>query len=189
MEKSNKKAVKRFPLAQLCRIAIMAALLCVASPWSIPVGPIPISLATFVVYLIGIVLGWLDGTIAVAVYLLLGTIGLPVFSGGAGGFQKLIGATGGYLIGYLPCVALTGWMADRFPYKRLWTVVGMVFGTIVLYAIGTAWFMVQSRRELLESLSLCVVPFLAGDAAKIAVCALIGIPLRKSTDKLIGKTA
>ena len=125
MEKSNKKAVKRFPLAQLCRIAIMAALLCVASPWSIPVGPIPISLATFVVYLIGIVLGWLDGTIAVAVYLLLGAIGLPVFSGGAGGFQKLIGATGGYLIGYLPCVVRTSgsgrlseWFSERLFFTR-----------------------------------------------------------------------
>jgi biotin transport system substrate-specific component len=183
------KPKTKLTIGRMSRIAVMAALLCVASPWSIPAGPIPISLATLVVYLTGIVLGWLDGTIAVAVYLLIGAIGVPVFAGPAGGIQKLIGVTGGYLLRYLPCVALTGLFADLFPYKRGWTIVGMVAGTIVLYAIGTVWFMIQSQRGLVDSLTLCVLPFLPGDAAKIAVCVLVGVPLRRSTDKLIGKTA
>ena len=177
-------------LIRMCRIAVMAAFLCVVSPWSIPIGPIPISLATLAVYLIGAVLGCVDGTIAVAVYLLLGAVGVPVFSGFEGGLQKLIGVTGGYLVGYLPCVALTGLFADRFRGKgSQWLVIaGMVLGTVVLYALGTAWFMLQTQRSLAESMSLCVLPFLPGDAAKIAVAALAGIPLRHAVEKLLNRT-
>lgn len=172
------------PIVRMCRIAAMAALLCVAAPWSIPIGPIPLSLATFVVYLIGVVLGGVDGMIVVGVYLLLGAVGVPVFTGFAGGVQKLLGVTGGYLVGYLPCVALVGFLSDRFPQKRLWQIVGMLGGTVLLYALGTAWFMLQSGRTLAESLGLCVLPFLLGDAAKIAVAVTIGVPLRRMTEKL-----
>ena len=87
---------------------MMAALLCVAGPLSLPVGPVPLSLATFAVYLAGAVLGWKRGTAAVALYLLIGLCGLPVFSGFSGGFQKLAGVTGGYLVGYLFCALITG---------------------------------------------------------------------------------
>ena len=80
-------------------IAVMAALICVAGPLTIPAGPIPLSLATFAVYLAGSVLGRKKGTIAVGLYLLIGIIGVPVFSGFSGGFQKLAGVTGGYLVG------------------------------------------------------------------------------------------
>ena len=89
-------------------IAVMAALICVAGPLSIAIGPIPLSLASFAVYLAGAVLGAKRGPLAVAIYLLIGLVGVPVFSGFSGGFQKLIGVTGGYLVGYLPCALLTG---------------------------------------------------------------------------------
>ena len=173
-------------IKRLTRIAVMAALLWVASPWSVPIGPIPITLATFMIYLTGVLLGSVDGTIAVAVYLLLGTVGVPVFSGFQGGVQKLVGATGGYLIGYLPCAAFIGLIADRA--KKRWLIVfAMIGGTAVLYALGTVWFMIQTQRSLAESLMLCVVPFLLGDAAKIAVASAIGIPLRSRIDKWLEK--
>ena len=89
-------------------IAVMAALICVAGPLSVSIGPIPLSLASFAVYMAGAVLGAKKGTLAVGIYLLLGLVGLPVFSGFSGGFQKLIGVTGGYLVGYLPCALITG---------------------------------------------------------------------------------
>ena len=184
---TNKKG--RNAVVRMCRIAVMAALLCVASPWSIPIGPIPISLATFAVYLIGVVLGCVDGTIAVAIYLLLGAVGVPVFTGFAGGVQKLIGATGGYLVGYLPCVAIVGAVSDWKPGKYLWLILSMIGGTLLLYALGTAWFMFQSGRSLVDSLGLCVLPFLPGDAAKITVAVLAGVPLRRVTDKLLHRPA
>lgn len=166
------------PLIRMTQISVMAALLCIAAPWSIPVGPIPVSLATLVVYFAGIVIGRVDGLIAVAVYLLLGSVGVPVFSGFEGGIQKLIGVTGGYLFGYLPCVYITGLFADKS--RKVWlTIAGMVIGTVLLYAIGTGWFVFQTGRTFTEALALCVLPFLPGDAAKITVAGAAGIPLRR----------
>ena len=87
----------------LTTTALFAALLCVTAPFSISIGPIPISLATFTVYVAALVCGWKGGCLAVAAYLVLGAVGLPVFSGFMGGFERLVGPTGGYLIGYIPC--------------------------------------------------------------------------------------
>ena len=148
--------------------AVMAALICIAGPLTIPMGPIPLSLATFAVYLAGAVTGKKYGTTAVGLYLLIGIIGVPVFSGFSGGFQKLAGVTGGYLIGYLPCAFLSGIGAERAEKKeRKWLLpLMMIAGTAVLYAIGTAWFMIQTGNALGAALSLCVIPFLPGDAVK-----------------------
>jgi len=86
------KTAKFFTVRNMAFIAVMAALICVAAPWSVPMpGLVPVSLATFAVYLAGSLLGWKKGTIAVLIYVLLGAVGLPVFSGGAGGFAKLFG--------------------------------------------------------------------------------------------------
>lgn len=168
---------------EMTAIAVMAALLCVAGPLSIAVGPIPLSLATFAVYLAGAVLGAKRGALAVALYLLLGLVGLPVFSGFAGGFQKLAGVTGGYLVGYLPCAWITG-MAVRpgeaGTQKRWKLPAFMGLGTAALYAIGTAWFMLQTKNGLIASLMLCVVPFLVGDAVKIAAASLLAPPIRRA---------
>ena len=162
--------------------AVMAALVCIAGPLTIPTGPIPLSLATFAVYLSGAVLGKKRGTIAVALYLLIGIIGVPVFSGFSGGFQKLAGVTGGYLVGYLPCVFLSGLGAERAEEEsRIWILPAkMAAGTAVLYTIGTAWFMIQSGNALGTALSLCVVPFLPGDAVKIAAAVMLTVPVRKA---------
>ena len=130
--------------------AVMAALICIAGPLTIAAGPVPLSLATFAVMLAGTVLGKKWGTAAAGLYLLIGIIGIPVFSGFSGGFQKLAGVTGGYLIGYLPCAFLAGLGAERAEREnRKWFLpVMMVIGTAVLYAIGTAWFMIQTGNSL-----------------------------------------
>ena len=159
----------------------MAALICVAGPLSIPVGPIPLSLATFAVYLAGSVLGRKKGTIAVALYLVIGVIGVPVFSGFSGGFQKLAGVTGGYLIGYLPCAYLSGVGAEKREKAGWWFhPLMMVAGTVLLYLVGTIVFMLHTGNGLIASLSLCVIPFLIGDAIKIAAATLLTVPVRKA---------
>ena len=165
-------------------IAVMTAFLCVAGPLTIPVGPIPLSLATFAVYLAGAVLGWKRGTAAVALYLLIGITGVPVFSGFSGGFQKLAGVTGGYLAGYLFCAAVTGLGTGTPAHPRKYSAplsaVRMVIGTVILYAFGTAWFMLQTGRALGAALGLCVLPFLPGDTVKIIASSLISPPVRKA---------
>ena len=153
----------------------------------IPVGPVPLSLATFAVYLAGAVLGRKRGTLAVALYLLIGIVGAPVFSGFSGGFQKLAGVTGGYLAGYLPCAYFTGLGAERMEKEgRRWLLPVMAaVGTAVLYTVGTAWFMIQTGNGFGAALGLCVLPFLPGDAAKIAAAAVLAAPVRKAAAGII----
>lgn len=164
-------------------IAVTAAMICVAGPLSIAVGPIPLSLASFAVYLAGAVTGPKRGTAAVGLYLLIGIAGIPVFSGFGGGFQKLAGPTGGFLLGYLPCAFLSGIGAEKAAEtgRGRWFLPAMLgAGTLVLYLIGTAWFMVQSGNAPGSALALCVAPFLPGDALKIAAAALLATPVRKA---------
>ena len=164
-------------LRKLTAAAVFSALLCVISPFAIPVGPISITLATFGVYLAGASLGAKRGAAAVAVYLMLGFIGLPVFSGFTGGFQRIFGPTGGFLVGYIPLAFIAGIFADRF--GKGWAYpVGMVIGTAVLYSLGTAWYCALTSSEILPALALCVLPFLAGDAIKIACASLLAPKLR-----------
>jgi len=167
--------------------AVMAALICIAGPLTVAVGPVPLSLATFAVYLAGAILGKKRGTLATALYLLIGMIGVPVFSGFSGGFQKLAGVTGGYLIGYLPCAYLTGLGAERAEKegRKALLPVMTAAGTAVLYAIGTAWFMAQTGNTLGAALGMCVLPFLPGDAMKIFAVTLLAAPVRKATGQFI----
>lgn len=164
--------------------AAMAALICVAGPLTVAIGPVPLSLASFAVYLAGAILGWKRGSLAVAVYLLIGLAGVPVFSGFSGGVQKLFGVTGGYLIGYVACALITGLFSGEPRVKKprpAWMMAaGMVLGTAVLYAVGTAWFMAQTGNALAAALGMCVLPFLAGDAVKIAAASVIAVPVRRT---------
>ena len=161
-------------------IAVTASIICVLGPLTVQAGPVPLSLATFGVYLSGAILGKKRGTAAVALYLLIGMAGIPVFSGFGAGFQKLAGVTGGYLVGYLPCAFLTGLGALRQEKHFAVLPAMMTAGTAVLYLIGTLWFMAQTGNGLGSALSLCVVPFLPGDAMKIAAASLISVPVKKT---------
>ncbi|MBO4505250.1 MAG: biotin transporter BioY [Lachnospiraceae bacterium] len=188
IEKSGRKS-RTYMLAAT---GVMTAVLCVAAPFSVPVGPIPISLATLVIYLAAYVLGWKMGTVSVLIYLLLGMAGLPVFSGFSGGFVKLAGPTGGYLIGYIPLALITGLFIHlnaKLPSSdkkaagailpRLIQVLGMLLGTAVLYALGTAWFCILMDCTVSYALGLCVLPFIPGDLIKILIAILLGPELRK----------
>ena len=158
--------------------AVMAALLCVTGPLSIWIGPIPLSLASFAVYMAGAALGAKRGTAAVALYLVIGLCGVPVFSGFSGGFPRLIGVTGGYLLGYLPCAFLSGLGAEKKDARKL--AVFLILGTAVLYLIGTVWFIALTHSTVGAALSACVLPFLPGDAVKILAVMLLSPPVRKA---------
>jgi biotin transport system substrate-specific component len=162
---------------------VFAAILCVAAPFVIPIGPIPLSLATFVIYLASSVLNWKYGTLAVVVYLLIGFVGVPVFSGFSGGVQKFVGPTGGFLIGYIPCALVIGLLVGVWE-KKLWVYsAAMVLGTAALYLCGTVWFMVSLHYTLAAALAACVIPFLIGDAIKIILATVIAPILRKALKK------
>lgn len=178
MEHKNGPAI--YPLAMT---GMMAAVIAVTAPFAVPVGPIPLSLCSLMVCLAGYVLGWKLGGTAVLVYVLLGAVGMPVFSSFASGVGKLLGPTGGYILGYLPLALLTGWAAERFPDRRRLQLLGMALGTAVLYALGTLWYCFQAKVDLEAALSLCVLPFLPGDLVKLAVAAAVGPVLRRRLEQ------
>lgn len=193
MEKENKPAEKaknsrRFgdsAVQKMCIIAMFVALMCVLAPISIPIEPVAITLATLALYLIGAVFSWKIALPIIALYLLLGLAGMPIFSKFQGGPQVLLGPTGGFLIGYLPCVLIESLLISRFK-KKVWIYpLAMVLGTVVLYAFGTGWFLIYGKGnyDFAKALTLCVVPFLPGDAVKIVVATLTGYRLRKFVDR------
>ena len=167
----------------MAQIGLMTALLCVISPFSIPLSLVPISLGTFGIYLTALVLGWKKSAVSVLLYILLGGVGLPVFAGGAAGFQVLAGPTGGYLVGFVLLAVVNGWFADRFDGKVLPGILGMAAGTAVCYLFGTLWLAYMNSLSFGAALAAGVLPFLIGDGVKIAAAAAIGCPLRKRLRK------
>lgn len=170
-------------LYSMTMTAVMAAILAVISPFALFLGPVPVSLCTLVICLCGYVLGGRRGTAATLVYILLGAVGMPVFSGFSGGAGQLLGPTGGYIAGYLVLAAIAGAFFDRFPARRGPQVLGMALGTAALYAMGTAWFCFQAGQGLSAALAACVLPFLPGDCLKIAAAAAVGPVLRDRLTK------
>ena len=171
-----------FSVRDLCYIAIGAALIAVCSWLSIPFT-VPFTLQSFAVCLIAALLGWKRGLCSVLIYILLGAAGLPVFSGFRGGLGVLLGATGGYIVGFLLTALAVGWAAGRFPGKLLPLVLGMIFGMLLCYACGTVWFVVVYTRSsgpigVLGALNLCVFPFLVPDALKCALAIILALRLR-----------
>ena len=174
------KVEKRSKLYPLVAAAVVAAALCVVGPWTIPIGPVPISLVTLVISLAVYLLGAKLSTASVLVYLFIGAVGLPVFSNYGAGLAKVVGPTGGYLVGYLALALVGGLFVERSHGSGRWGALGLVIGTAALYALGTAWFVVQMEGATVPyALTVCVLPFLPGDAAKIAVSSLFGPLLRR----------
>ena len=165
----------------LCVTALFAAILAVLSPLSIPLPftPVPLSLGTFAVYLAAAAGGVRWGTLSVAVYLLLGAVGIPVFAGYSGCLQVLVGPTGGYLIGYLPLAFLVGLLTDHFPERKSIYPLSMIAGTFFCYAIGTWWLARQASLSLPGALAAGVLPFLPGDGVKILAASAIAYPVRR----------
>lgn len=169
---------------QLVLAALFAALTAVCSQIQIPLPMIPINLALFAVHLCGALLGAKWGTLSMAVYALLGAVGVPVFAGFGSGPAVLFGKTGGYIIGYILCAAIVGLLSRRLGFTFPKLCLSMVIGVAVCYVFGTAWFMVISGLNLATSLSYCVLPFLPGDAVKILLAALLALRLRKPLQAL-----
>jgi len=164
---------------------ILAAILCLISPLSLPLGAIPISLATFAVYIAACTVDVKISVSSVLIYILLGAAGLPVFSHFSGGFHMISGVTGGYIIGYIPCALITGLLIKRFESKKFIYPVSMILGTAVCYFTGMAWYMLQTKSNIVSALTVCVLPFLIGDTIKISAASAVGITLRKRLSRFI----
>ncbi|MDD6237501.1 MAG: biotin transporter BioY [Clostridiales bacterium] len=160
--------------------ALFAALTVICAQIAIPLpGNVPLSLATFAVMLSGALLGMFGGAVSQFVYVLLGAVGVPVFASFSGGLGRIVGPTGGYIIGYIFMALVIGLIVTKTKKKFYIYLLAMVAGTIVCYTFGTAWYVFSTKTALLPALTACVFPFLPGDAIKIILASLIACQLQK----------
>lgn len=190
MEEKVMAKKETFSAINMVMMALFAAITCVLAPLAVPIGPVPISLTNLVIYISLYVLGWKRGTITYIVYLLIGLVGLPVFSGFEGGIGKFAGPTGGYLVGFILMSVICGIFIERWhevsPVHVTLNMLGMILGTVAAYAFGTAWFCLSTGTGVVAALSLCVFPFIIGDLIKMGIAVSVGPVIGKQMKRLGG---
>lgn len=162
--------LKNSRLLNLIYIAMFSAIITICAQIQIP-ATVPFTLQTFGVFVAAGLLGFKRGTLSVIIYLLLGLIGVPVFSGFKGGAGVLFGTTGGYIIGFVFIAVIVGLFKDKFGVNLWALTISMTLGLLVCYIFGTVWFYIISNSNMQMSLftilSLCVFPFIPFDVLKI----------------------
>ena len=177
----NSNSTKKMTLTGL-----MAAIICLLGPFSVffPFSPVPVSFCTLAISFVVYVLGARLGTYSIAIYILLGFAGLPVFSGFTGGAGKLLGATGGYLIGYLFMALISGLFIDKYDNSKTFRnlalcFLGMLLGTITCYLFGTLWLSYQLSLTFTSALTVGVLPYILPDILKMILALLLGRSTKK----------
>ena len=164
-----KKNTNKFTTKELVLIAMFAAVMAVCSWISIPIGAIPVTLQTFGVFCALSLLGGRNGSFSIAVYILLGAIGLPVFTGFKGGLAALTGPTGGYILGFI-LMALLYWAGTKLFGSKLPVSIGLLTaGLAVCYLFGTIWF-VDWRMALIATVLFLILLF---TVKYMSVCACV----------------
>ncbi len=173
----------KLTVREMTSIALFTAVTCILAPLSIPIGPVPITLTNLVLYFSIYMLGTRDAAVSYLIYLLLGFVGLPVFSGFTGGPGKLFGPTGGYLIGFIVMIIIAGILIPKAKGRR--GVEGIVFaaGTVIVYLLGTIWLSYSAGMDFRAALFAGVIPFIPGDAVKIILAVIFAPMLVKRLEK------
>jgi biotin transport system substrate-specific component len=166
------------PLRMMVYASLLAALTAASALFSIQIGDVPVILYNFFVLLMGLLLGARWGTAGIAVYLLAGSLGLPVFAGGKGGLAILLGPTGGYLIGFLPAVFIIGFISQKFNQRLLPDIMGLLLGTIVIYAFGVTQLKIVLDKTWMVSLAIGFFPFIMFDVIKLVAAAVTAKAIR-----------
>ena len=167
------------PLRKKMLVSLFAALLCVSSYITIPIGPVPVTLQVLFVLLAGAVLGAELGAFSVLLWIMIGVVGMPVFAGGKAGPLVLLGPTGGYLLGFVICAYIVGRLFSRAPESRIAACGAMLAGLTIAYIVGLFGFMLsfafflQKPMTWQQAFSIAVMPFVPVDLFKVAVGAWI----------------
>lgn len=170
--------MKAISVKQMSLAAIMTAVTCILSPISLNIGPVPISLGTFAVSLSVCILGRNLGMLSYLLYLLLGFIGLPVFSNYGAGVEKLLGPTGGYLIGMIFLAFIGGFAVEKFSKSLIKQYLGLMLGIAFCYLLGTLWLGKVLSMDFGKALSVGVIPFILPDAIKVLLALVLGKKIR-----------
>jgi biotin transport system substrate-specific component len=160
-----------------------SALTALSAQIEVPLKPVPITMQTFAVLVVGMAYGWRLGAATLALYLAEGAIGLPVYAGFSSGPAALFGPTGGYLFGFVLAAGIIGWLAERSWDRNVWTTaLAMLIGNIVLYVPGLVVLAQFVGWD--QTVPLGLTPFVVGDALKLALAACL-MPLAW---RLIGRS-
>lgn len=167
-------------------IAIMAALMAVLAPLSIPTSwGVSYSLGTLALYIVIGLVDFKHGLLAIATYIFMGACCIPVFANYLNLYQCIAGSTFGYVVGYIPCALIAGLIIDKTKkLKAVMYPLAFILGTLLLYLTGTIWFSILTDYDFVTSLSLCVIPYIWFDMIKVAVAVSLIIVLRPRIAKI-----
>ena len=160
--------------------SMFGAMTAVGALISVPLQPVPVTLQTFFLYLAGALLGRRLGVLSQIIYVLLGVLGLPVFSGGKAGLGVLMGPTGGYIIGFIIAAFVIGKLVEMREHPRLpWLVLSMLAGGCIVYTLGILQLMVVAGLSPIKALTAGALPFIPGDILQIAAAAAVALKIRE----------
>ncbi|EUJ47236.1 biotin transporter BioY [Paenilisteria rocourtiae] len=166
-------------LKQLIINALFAVIIAILAQVTIPIGPIPLTGQTFAVGLAATILGARNATIAVAVYVFLGAIGIPVFAGMTAGLGIIFGPTGGFLIGFLFNAYITGYLIEKTNFSILPAIFANIIGTFVTLLFGVIWLKFSGDLSWTTAFTAGAIPFILPGILKAVFAALAGISIRK----------
>lgn len=159
--------------------ALFASIIAIFAQITLPLPLVPITGQTLAIGLTVTILGMRYGTLSILLYILLGTIGLPVFSLMTGGIGILLGPTGGYIIGFLPTALVMGYYLERYGFTKKHAIIANVLGMLITLAIGTIWLKFGSQLTWSAAIIGGTLPFLLVGILKAVVAALAGIVIRE----------
>lgn len=167
-------------ISTMIKIAIMAALISVLSYVTVPLPPVPITGQTLGIMLTGLILSPINAAISVLIFILLGAIGIPVFSGGQAGLPVLVGPTGGYIVGFLIGAIVISLLKKDGKSFTINAIASIIGGVIVVYCIGVPWLAKSLALPLKTALITGVGQFLIGDLIKVVLASYIAVQINKA---------
>lgn len=185
---SNTKTNKTFNIQDTCYIAVFTAVIVIMAQIAIPMPfGVPMTMQTFAITLAAIVLGAKRSAIAALVYLLIGCVGVPVFSNFSGGLQALVGPTGGFLISFPVMAYIIGYGTEKRANKAVF-ISCLVLGTLFNYIIGVLMFCLLTHSTVVVGFTACVLPFIPTAVIKAVLAVILGLQLRSRLSSVMSRT-
>lgn len=178
----------KLSIQDMCMIGMFTAIIAIMAQLSIPMPlGVPMTMQTFAVTLAAIILGGKKSAISCLIYVLLGAVGIPVFANLSGGYDKVIGPTGGFLMSFPIMALLIGLGMDFYKKNKALLIAGVIAGTVVNYVFGILWFCFITKSSFMTGFTACVLPFVPTAIIKAVLAVAIGLPIRQKVVPAICK--